>query len=275
MTPKVDTFEHDIADEIRRKEASLAEIQAVSKQNSPAEVAPPKKLPWMTITLSVLLVASLLGIAGVAYYYFNDSLLPPSAEEKKITKDDTPKITADLTKLSPTLNTGIGRFVSMVEKKDSGYILTITDYSAVFGYMTRNENTYIEELLSAFGTATQTASSTPQAISQAQVTTPSIVATTTNGTSTVSTTTKPVTKTVPKAKTSTATSTTATSSDNAGYAQEKRPETYFSDMTLTNQNMRVYKKEGVTIVYAFVGNKTVLISNTPEGILALRNAILR
>jgi hypothetical protein len=46
MIPKVDTFEHDIADEIRRKEANLAEIQAVTKsqQAQPSIETPPKKL---------------------------------------------------------------------------------------------------------------------------------------------------------------------------------------------------------------------------------------
>jgi hypothetical protein len=39
--------------------------------------------------------------------------------------------------------------------------------------------------------------------------------------------------------------------------------------------MRVYKKDATTIVYAFVGDKNVLIANSPEGILALKSVILR
>ena len=146
MTPKVDTFEHDIADEIRRKEANLAEIQAVSKQHSPTiENIPQKKLPWFMIVLIILLIISLLGIGGFAYYYYTNSLLPPSSQSVTIKKEDIPKVSADLTKISPTLQAQIGRFVSSVEKKDAGYILTINDYSAVFGYMARNESMFIDE----------------------------------------------------------------------------------------------------------------------------------
>jgi hypothetical protein len=46
-------------------------------------------------------------------------------------------------------------------------------------------------------------------------------------------------------------------------------------LTLANQNMRVYKQNGDVVVYSFLGNSTVLISNSPEGIIELRSAILR
>lgn len=266
MIPKVDTFEHDIANEIRRKEASLAEIEAISKQSSPnQEGVPPKKIPWVSVTLAILLVASLFGISGVAYYYFTDALLPPSSEEMKIVKNDIPKIAADLVKLSPTLGTEIGRYVSSVEKKDVGYIITINNYSAVFGYMTRNENAYIEELTASFPSVVATA--TTQTI-----TPPPQVATSTLTASTTSSSTKQTKKTTGKV----ATTTMSTSSPIINTSiQEVKSQPYFSDLTLANQNMRVYKKGNTTVIYAFVGNKKVIISNTPEGILALRNAILR
>lgn len=263
MTPKVDTFEHDIADEIRRKEANLAEIQAVSKQNSPtAENLPQKKLPWFTIILATLLVVSLLGIGGVAYYYFNDSLLPPSAQEVTIKKNDIPKVAADLAKVSPTLNTEIGRFVSSVEKRDAGYILTITDYSAVFGYMARNEETFIGELALLFeNTSAKTGTTTPVIVA---TTTPTVTGTTTL----TSTTTK---KTTSKQTVAT----TSSSSENQVPIGTPQVPSYFSDLTLVNQNMRVYKKDTTTVVYSFVGTNSVLISGTPEGILSLKSVILR
>lgn len=247
MATKVDTFEHDIANEIRRKEASLAEIEAVSKQNSPnIPLAPPKKLPIMTIILSMLLVISLLGITGVAYYYFSDSLLPPSSKEQQVTKNDLPKITADLTKLSPTLGTEIGRYVSLVEKKEGGYIISIRNYSGVFGFMTRNESSYIDELALLFPTTT-TSTSSHQVPS----------------TSTSTTTSQ-----------STSTQKTATTTEQELTKQEARSQTNFTDITLSNQNMRVYTNGSTTVIYAFAGTKAVLISSTPEGILALKSAIL-
>lgn len=255
MTLKVDTFEHDIADEIRRKEASLAEIQAVSKQNSPhVDEVPQKKLPLVTIVLTITIVISLIGIGGVAYYYFNDSLLPPSSKPLEISNNDIPKVTADLTKLSPTLGVEIGRFISQVEKKDNGYILRIENYSEVFAYMTRNESAYIDELSDIFkDTALQKITST---------------ASTTDATSTepTGTTTQNNVMKINVVSSSSEATFDSMSGDSISY---------FKDSTIDNQNMRIYKKNDATVVYAFVGDKAVLIAKTPEGILALRNAILR
>ncbi len=157
MAQKVDTFEHDIADEIRRKEASLAEIQAVSKQNSPTiNIDPPKTLPWLTITLVVGLIIAVVGISSLAYYYFTDSLLPPSAEPQVINKNDIPKVVTDISKLSPSLSAGIGRFSTLVEKKEAGYVITLNNYTEVFAYMTRNEDAYIGELVGIYTKTTAT-----------------------------------------------------------------------------------------------------------------------
>jgi hypothetical protein len=283
MTLKVDTFEHDIADEIRRKEANLAEIQAVSKQNSPnLDVIPQKKLPWMMIVLAIVLVLSLLGIGGVVYFYYNDSLLPPSSKEQEVTKNDIPKVTADLALLSPTLGSEIGRFITDVEKKPTGYIFTISNYSAVFGYMTRNETSYVDELIGQFSISTTTqsiASSTPVVTSSVspvtvtpQVETPAQVSTTST------TTPKTAKKTVAKTSTTTTvamSTTTVPEEKPVAFAPQPVTTSSFKDITIANQNMRVYKKGEATVVYAFVGDKHVLISNTPDGILALKSAILR
>lgn len=258
MATKVDTFEHDIADEIRRKEASLAEIEAVSKQNSPNPVpAPARKLPILTIVLSILLVLSLLGVTGVAYYYFSDSLLPPSAKEERVTKNDVPKVTADLTKLSPVLGTEVGRYVTHVEKRETGYILSINNYSAVFGFMIRNENSYINDLALLFPQAAVSTSTQQTRLSSGSSTPVS---------------TEPITSST--SKTITKNKTSSTTSEQIVTQQEVKPLTNFTDITLSNQNMRVYTNGSTTVIYAFAGTKAVLISNTPEGILALKSAIL-
>jgi hypothetical protein len=257
MAQKVDTFEHDIADEIRRKEASLAEIQAVSKQNSPTiNIDPPKTLPWLTITLVVGLIIAVVGISSLAYYYFTDSLLPPSAEPQVINKNDIPKVVTDISKLSPSLSAGIGRFSTLVEKKEAGYVITLNNYTEVFAYMTRNEDAYIHELVGVYPKAVAT--STQEAVQENTST-----SSTTKIGESGATSTKPKT-----AKVVVASSTEIQEDDSS-------PFSYFSDLTVSNQNMRVYKKEEQTVIYAFAGDKYVLISNTPEGILALKSAILR
>jgi hypothetical protein len=53
------------------------------------------------------------------------------------------------------------------------------------------------------------------------------------------------------------------------------PTSPFSDITLDNQNMRVWNLGTRTVIYAFVADKAVVISDTTDGILLLRNAILR
>jgi hypothetical protein len=292
MTPKVDTFEHDIADEIRRKEATLEEVKAAAVKTAEQApiVVPPKKTPIFTITLIVLLVISALGIAGVAYYYFHDSLFPPSAQSVTISKNDIPKTTADLIKISPTLGNEIGRYVTLVEKRDRGYILSINDYSSVFAYMTRNENAYIEELTKLFVTEEVSTSTPTKEQAQPVVATTSVSKTTVATTTPLATSTKNTatsTKiTVPKVsakKTSAVKSTTTiptipgekVSTTTIDMTQmSAAPDSFFSDITVANQNMRVYKRGNHTVIYSFVGDKTVLISDSPEGILALKDAIL-
>ncbi len=290
MALKVDTFEHDIADEIRRKEATLEEVKAVAKSTDASnQVVPPKKIPVLSITLSVTIGVALLGIGGVAYYYFHDTLLPPSSKPITIPKKDIPKITAEVTKLSPSLGVEIGRFINGVEKKDTGYILSINNYSAVFAYMTRNEDIYIEELAKLF-TIIEAATTTPvvEAVKPAPAETP-VVSTTTSTSTQTATSTKVMakatsTKTTP-AKTKTVPSLKSTTTPIVPenpipvvpieVVDSSTLNQHYSDLTVSNQNMRVYKNGKHTVIYSFVGTSYVLISNTPEGILALRGAILR
>lgn len=292
MTTKVDTFEHDIADEIRRKETTLEEVKAAAVKTAeqvPVTV-PPKKIAPFTIALIALLILAVIGLTGVAYYYFHDSLLPPSAQPVEIQKKDIPKVTEAVIKISPTLGNQIGRYVTTVEKKDSGYVISINNYSAVFAYMTRNENAYIEELAKQFYKE-ELATTTPskEEIKPAATTTPvlkttistsTVIATSTKATSssTKITTTKPASKSLTQVKATTTTpvitpekiSTTTPEVLQMGTA----PDSLFTDVTVANQNMRVCKKGNRTVVYAFVGDTTVLIANSQEGILTLRDAIL-
>jgi len=265
MTPKVDTFEHDIVDEIKRREATAAEISAIAKSTIPEAPAPaPKKSPFMII-LMVLFVVSLLGLAGVGYYYYNDPLLPPSAQPIAISPNDVPKTPANLTKLSPTLATQIGRFVTKADLQGKGYVLTINDYPSVFAYMTRNENAYITELSLSFGapsadvsTSTPIATSTPQATTTAKEI-------------------PPLSKQIPTENETSTSSTSVTGSEqtSANATLSTVPGFTVSDITVNNQNMRVFSSPTHTIIYAFVGNTKVLIADSSATILSLRSAILR
>jgi hypothetical protein len=284
MVPKVDTFEGDIADEIKRKEASLAEISAASNDvgnnDDDAHVVLPKKSPVFFIALLVSLMLCVLGFAGLAYYYLTDPLLTPKEEPVILHQSDVPKISSDLKNISPTLATEIGRFVSHVEKREGGYILTISDYSSVFAYMTRNESSYIDELSLLFKESTTTEIRTisqQTTFSQEASTTPGVKSTTTLKVATSSQ------KETPKqilTSSSTSKAQTPTIEKNPVSVVEtpvsmENTSMSWSDVTVSNQNMRVWTSGKKTVIYAFVGDKTIVLANSLENILALRSAILK
>ena len=307
MTPKVDTFEHNIAEEIKRKEEVLAQASLTSP-SAQDDIILPKKPPILLIALVTCFVLALAGMIGLGYFYF--TTLPPKqpAVLPTSTIDDTPKVPAGLPSLSPTLETGIGRFVTKVEKRDLGYVLTINNYSAVFAYMTRNENAYIDELASQFyatsivapvvtetlakeggATTTATSTSTRPATSTSVTTGSTTVATST--TQAKATTTK--TTSVPKApikqqplKVSTSTTPVPASTTQVGNEEslnlvvatdtlQEAVSTNFKDVTVSNQNMRVWTSGKKKVVYAFASDKVVIISNSEDGVLAIKGVILR
>ena len=312
MALKLDTFQKDIADEIKRQDKVLTDVNSIP--TTPDNQATPPVKQKQSNVLTVLVIASTIsicGILGLLYFYFHDSLLPPSASGVEVHPDNIPKVTENLSKISPVLAGEIGNYVTLVEKKERGYVLTISNYSPVFAYMTRNESSYSKDLLELFPViATSTgASTTPLVnIKENKGTSSSTVATTTNikasstqlvasstslGTTTLATSTaSKAKKTTPPAKkktTKTSTSTTPIVSTTTPTVLDESTttpiiplfitststeETLFKDLTLDNQNMRVYMSGNHRVVYAFVGDTKLLISDSPEGILALRNAIL-
>lgn len=277
MTPKVDTFEQDIATEIKRKEASATQIAAASNNvgNNEPTVAPKKSSRAFFILLAILATTSIVGIFGVAYFYFTDSLLPPSQGSVAIKQSDIPKAEAALSSISPTLATGIGRYVTKVEKQQSGYIITINSYSSVFAYMIKNEDMYIEELASIISPPLLSATTSIVKPKEVVATTTKSASTTpviTQGTTTqkVATSTKKVTL-VTKAEIAVSTTT-----------KEVTPKVettvnmpYYKDVTVSNQNMRVWTYGDRTVVYAFITTDKIAISQTTEGILSLKSAIIR
>jgi hypothetical protein len=282
MVPKVETFENNIAQEIKRKEASLTQISSASNNVGNDTVELPKKPPVFFVALVVFFGLCLLGFGMVIYFSITTNGKPIPIETPPITQ---PKETSSLQSLSPVLSDQIGRFVTGVEKKKEGYVLTINNYSAVFAYMTRNESEYIEELSKVFiGVPITLATTTPP--TQTTETQPTEIATSTKPTATP-TTIKPTASSTTTTKPS-ASSTKTTSSSTPvvetpstesilpeSFPTQDVPVSTFKDVTLSNQNMRVFTRGDVTLVYSFVNTNTVLISNSKEGILILKNGLPR
>ena len=250
---KVDTFEHDISDEIRLKDASLSSIAtAVGDIGNTPEAQP--KTPIFVIVVILLFVCGVIGASFVGYTYYKEVESRKIAETTKITERNVPRPPVSLVSISTTLDSAIGAHVSDVKKTSNGYTLTLSNYSPVFLYMIKNEEVYIEELALLFKkkVSDRKATSTKETLAVPVI--KPIIATTTTLTST----------------SSLVTGTTSTSS------LLSLPVTpSFEDLTLSNQNMRVWKYGPDTVVYAFINQKALVISSSTEGILELRNAILR
>lgn len=272
MVPKVETFENNIAQEIKRKEASLTQISSASNNVGNDTVELPKKPPVFFVALVVFFGLCLLGFGMVIYFSITTKGKPIPIETPPITQ---PKETSSLQSLSPVLSDQIGRFVTGVEKKKEGYVLTINNYSAVFAYMTRNESEYIEELSKVFvGVPVTLATTTPP--TQTTETQPAEIATSTKPTAT-STTIKPTASSTKTTSSSTPVVETPSTESvlPESFPIQDVPVSTFKDVTLSNQNMRVFTRGDVTLVYSFVNTNTILISNSKEGILVLKNSLPR
>lgn len=210
ITVNIDTFEHDISSEIKRKEATIGDIASATGNigNTPA---PHATSPFLILGVTILCLSGIIaaGLFGYMYYTKKQTL----ASQPKTTPLGPALPTISLSALSPVLDQEIGRFVNNVQESEYGYSMTVISYSPVYAYMIRNEGVYADEIAQAVGSPRDT-----------------------------STTTSPF---------------------------------IFTDVTTSNQNMRLGTSASSTIVYAFVNNtQTLLIASTTERILSLRGAIL-
>lgn len=143
--PQVDTFEHDIASEIKQKEASIVSIATASGDIQDAPLPPSPNSPAILIA-SILFFISVITVATLGYMYYkkNTTPVPPI-----VLVDTTPA--ANLSDISPTLTEAIGAFVATTTKTDYGYTVILESYSPVFAYMIKNEGKYGEELAASLG----------------------------------------------------------------------------------------------------------------------------
>ncbi|HCC05945.1 TPA: hypothetical protein DEP94_01115 [Candidatus Nomurabacteria bacterium] len=156
--PNIDTFEQDIRDEIKHKEASITDIASASGDvgNNPTlsnSFSNPNSSRGFFISAIVILLLVIAGFSYLAYLYVN--------QQKPITKDagtelintqsnnaNTQEIISQkLNNYSPTLATGIAHFTTKVENNSAGIILTINDYNSVFAFMIKNETDIAKDVL--------------------------------------------------------------------------------------------------------------------------------
>lgn len=257
IVPKVDTFEHDIADEIRHKEASIEDIASASGNigNDPSKDVETKSNSSLLGIVAILIICGLAGAGYLGYLYFIEG--PASDREKTqaiIAQEKKLKPAIELSAVSPVLSTSVGAFLNNVEKKSEGYSIDVVSYSPVFAYMIKNEKEFGNEIGLLVGNSDI----------------PKIKATSTSQILPVTTSTSSTSTSTPTTSTSTITTVNSTSE----LEPELSTEYVFSDITISNQNMRVATTVYGTVVYAFIGTQRLVISSSTDGILQLRNNIL-
>lgn len=288
MVPKVDTFALDISDEIKRKNADLAEVVPPSSENHgsiPSSTAPPKNtfpIPWLFIWVVLGGIVALSLLVSFLYSSYQSLSGTPVVQTKQATEESEKKVSISF--LSKTLSENIGRHIASVEKKDKGVVITFTSYSQVFGYMTKNEENYIHELVEYFskkGTATTT-KQLPSPQPKPQTKEPQTITTSSttkggsglsSGTSSVIASSSLPTKVVLNQEKSTSTPSHATntpSSDSVSIFNA-----LFRDVTIANINIRSYVGSDGGVAYAFISDKKLIIAGNADDIVVINNMIVR
>lgn len=222
--PKIETFEHDIADEVLKKETSVAKIaaqdalvQEVQKEAAKQRVGPSS--PFLVSIIVVLVVVAILVVGGYFAYttlIAKDEGAPQAIEKRSASQEQAsaPSTAAAATffeRTFPELKEGLGGYVRKAEKTPYGFLITITDYSGPFSFVFKNEDLFADSISNALELAPE--------------------------------------------------------NRNGPYA--------FTDITLSNNNMRVGTSGSNTVVYAFVGKSALIISTSTDGVLKGAGAIIR
>lgn len=204
----IETFEYDISDEVKKKEASIGSIASASGniENKPE----PKISKGSTVFIILSIIFLFLSIAGVVWYMMLLSNKNNAPVNTVIKNNISTNTHTDLQNILPSLDGNIGRFVSKIEITPTGYDLTLTDYKQVFAFVIKNENLLTNDSAKLFNIELS-ASSTRN----------------------------------------------------------------FIDKTIMTQNMRVLNNASSTIAYAFINTNHLVLSTSTEGIISMRNAIIK
>ncbi|MEI6811002.1 MAG: hypothetical protein WCK60_03085 [Candidatus Nomurabacteria bacterium] len=156
--PNIDTFEQDIRDEIKHKEATVGDIASasgsVSNSSSKNNYSSPnqKSSRSFYISASIIFVLVLGGFSYLYYLYTNQQptakeAVPSIINNQTNIENTTEMISKKLSNFSPTLSVGISRFTSKVENTPYGITLSINNYGSTFAFMIKNETEIAKEVL--------------------------------------------------------------------------------------------------------------------------------
>ncbi len=154
--PKIETFEYDIVDELKTKQASLVDI---ANNSGTIETKETSNTKTDTNKIILILLSVVVVIALIIFLTLN---LTAPKQVPPLTQNSVASSTSQgtLKDILPTTNINIGRFVSTISTLGDGYAINILDYSSVYSYVLQNERSFGKELQDLFKIDTST--STPQ-----------------------------------------------------------------------------------------------------------------
>ena len=145
--PNIDTFEHDISEEIKNKEATVGDIAAASGDIGNI-TAKRVSMPPFVVLLGVVFLFAVITIGVVVFIQYSDNQTMSSTSQAS-----TPLPTAGprMSEISSTIDSEVGLSIGTIQKSEYGYTVELISYSDVFAYMLKNENKYADELAEAVG----------------------------------------------------------------------------------------------------------------------------
>lgn len=153
----IDTFEHDIAEEIKNKDASLGDIAGAGGEIGNTQTSKGSS-SFLFVIFGVFLLITAGGAAYFGYRYYENKINPPVHTTPVVipTNNDT----SLLPSLSPEFPNAFGYVVTSVTHSPYGYTILISSHSTVFAYMIKNESTYADDIAKAVGNPRDTSTTT-------------------------------------------------------------------------------------------------------------------
>ena len=154
--PNIDTFEHDISEEIKTKEATIGDIASSSGEigNTPNQSS---SISTFLIAFGILVLVAVITVAAVLFIKYSQRpiAVPQSSADEQSSGG------ALMKSISGSINSAIGDSIGTIQKTEYGYNIQLLSYSDVFAYMLKNEQRYADELAQSVGSPRDTSTTTP------------------------------------------------------------------------------------------------------------------
>lgn len=155
--PNIDTFEQDIRNEIKQKEATIGDIASASGEignSTPrGSFSNQNSSSRFFIFGGIIFVLIFGGFSYLGYLYIKQQPTSKQAASDLINKqkslENTPEaISQKINNFSPVLGTGISRFTTKVDETPYGIIFSINNYDYTFAFMIKMETEVAKWVLS-------------------------------------------------------------------------------------------------------------------------------